>query len=187
MSRLDDELRQAFRREEPSPDFTARVMKAVAAAPSPKRRWWDELLARLTTPTGRWVAVGATVSLLAAVILATQFSQLEQATPKGPEAAHETSSPAPPTTPEDGKGGIVANSQKETELEVERQAASSPRKHREQSKRRVIVGKSEAPKSEGEIARDQLMLALHVASASLNEAQRIVSVSEGHQPRTVSR
>jgi hypothetical protein len=181
MSRLDDELRQAFRREEPSPDFTARVMKAVAAAPAPKRRWWDELLARLTTPGGRWVAVGATVSLLA-LILATQFSRLDQAAPKGPEAAQEQSTSAPPTTPDHGNGTTVAGSQNNTAPSVERKTESSrqPNHRVEIKSRRVVARKAEAPKSEGELARDQLMLALHVASASLNEAQRIVRVSEGH-------
>jgi hypothetical protein len=183
MSRLDDELRQAFRREEPSPDFTTRVMKAVAAAPAPKRRWWEDLLARLTTPRGRWVAVGATVSLLA-LILTAQYNRLEQAAPKGPETAQEVSEPAHPATRDRGKSEPVANDkQKERVPEYRR-----PRHHhRDSSAGRVAATKPEAVKSEGEIARDQLMRALHIASASLNEAQRMVSVSEGHQPRTVAR
>src|SRR5882672_8128591 len=64
MSRLDDELRKAFRRETPSADFTERVLKAVAAAPAPKRNWWDELWSLLATPKVRLVAVGGAVSLL---------------------------------------------------------------------------------------------------------------------------
>ena len=33
MASLDDELRSALRRREPSPDFTGRVLARVAAAP----------------------------------------------------------------------------------------------------------------------------------------------------------
>lgn len=51
MSRLDDELKYALRREEPPPGFADRVL-ARAEARQPARRWWP-------------VAIAATVLLAA--------------------------------------------------------------------------------------------------------------------------
>jgi hypothetical protein len=59
MSRLDDELREAFRREDPGPEFTARVLRA-AAARKPKESWW-----RL--PGMRWAMAGALACLFLAI------------------------------------------------------------------------------------------------------------------------
>jgi hypothetical protein len=52
---LEDEIRAALRRREPSPDFTARVLARVSAAPARPRRPWV-----------RWVAAMAASVLLAA-------------------------------------------------------------------------------------------------------------------------
>jgi hypothetical protein len=57
MSRLDDALREALRREDPGPQFTARVL-AQAAGASPKESWW-RVVARL-----RWATAGALACLL---------------------------------------------------------------------------------------------------------------------------
>lgn len=58
---LDDELRSALRRHEPSPDFTERVLARVAAAPvrAASRPW-------LSWKTTRWVAAVAALLLLTA-------------------------------------------------------------------------------------------------------------------------
>jgi uncharacterized protein HemX len=53
---LEDELRSALRRQEPSPDFTERVLARVAAAP----------VRRASRPWVRWVAAIAAALLLAA-------------------------------------------------------------------------------------------------------------------------
>ena len=169
MSRLDDELRQAFRRESPSADFAERVLKAVAAAPAPKRKWWDELLSLLTTPKVRLVAVGIAVSLLI-VLWATQSQRLSAPPPdqKTSQAATaEQKVPAPDRTPAP-KETVKPESEKNV-------VAWQPRRHH----RMRNEGQSSEPrqvvaKSEGEIAKEQLMLALHIAGASLNEAQRMV-------------
>jgi negative regulator of sigma E activity len=52
---LEDELRSALRRHEPSPDFTARVLARVAAAP----------MRQAPRPWVRWVAALAAALLLA--------------------------------------------------------------------------------------------------------------------------
>lgn len=57
MSRLEDELRNALRRQEPPADFADRVMRSVAAQPPPRRR--EGLLAMLRWKPMRWVAAAA--------------------------------------------------------------------------------------------------------------------------------
>ncbi len=59
MSRLDDALRNAMRREDPGPDFTARVLARAAEQPA-RRGWW----AALTTGGMRWAAAGALACVL---------------------------------------------------------------------------------------------------------------------------
>lgn len=60
MSRLDDELRQALRREEPPPGFAGRVLARVESAER-GRRWW-------AWPRLSWAAALAATLLLTAGI-----------------------------------------------------------------------------------------------------------------------
>lgn len=69
MAYLDDELRSALRREEPSPDFAGRVMARVNAAPT----------RRATRPWLRWAAPIAAALLLAAGGLEYRHYQGERA------------------------------------------------------------------------------------------------------------
>lgn len=71
---LEDELRSALRRHEPSPDFTARVLARVSAAPV--RRAPHLWLGRRAT---RWVAAMAASLLLAAGALEYRHYQGERA------------------------------------------------------------------------------------------------------------
>ena len=45
MSRLDDELKIAFRRQEPSPDFAARLLERINSTPEPRPSFWQRLAA----------------------------------------------------------------------------------------------------------------------------------------------
>lgn len=63
MSRLDDELRNALRRQDAPPGFAERVLARAAAEPA-KRGWFDWL----AWPHLRWVtAVAAMVMVVAGV------------------------------------------------------------------------------------------------------------------------
>src|SRR6185503_18947275 len=75
MSRLDDELRNAFKRQQPPADFTARVLERVARQPEPRPSLWQRLAALVEPPKMRWVAIGVTAALLIA-IGAAQYSRL---------------------------------------------------------------------------------------------------------------
>ena len=60
MDDLEQSLREALRRQAPSPDLAERVLARVEAERSPARRWWN----RLAVPATGWAVVvreGATV------------------------------------------------------------------------------------------------------------------------------
>ena len=168
MSRLDDDLRQAFRRQTPSADFTERVLKAVAAASAPKRKWWDELLSLLVKPRVRLVAVGVAASLL--ILLWAAHSRSIQA--PGPDQNSAAGNGAPVVPAPDNNHATPKETPKD---DSERQAViPQPRRHHVRKNALASEPKLEVAKSEWEIAKEQLMLALHIAGASLNEAQRLV-------------
>jgi hypothetical protein len=66
MSRLDDALREALRREDPGPEFTRAVL-ARAAAAKPRQSWWRRLASGFQAPLWRW----ATAGVLACALLGT--------------------------------------------------------------------------------------------------------------------
>jgi hypothetical protein len=66
MSRFDDALREALRRQDPGPDFTARVLARASNAPPPKPGWWQTFLSGLRPARLRWAAAGAFACLLLA-------------------------------------------------------------------------------------------------------------------------
>ena len=173
MSRLDDELRKAFRRETPSADFAERVLKAVAAAPAPKRKWWDELLSLLATPKVRLVAVGVAVSLLI-VLWATQSKRV-QVPDKTDSRAGVERQVIPTPAPDNNMAAPKEVANNGTERD---QVAPQHPRHSPIKPRRYVSERPEIAKSEGEIAKEQLMLALHIAGASLYEAQRMVKAGE---------
>jgi hypothetical protein len=61
MARLEDELRSALRRREPSPDFTERVLARLAATPAGRA----PRVSRMSQAGVRWVAAMAAALLLA--------------------------------------------------------------------------------------------------------------------------
>ncbi len=81
MNRFDDELKIALRREQPSPDFTNRVMARIAESPSPeterkrdggkegRRDWWRKIVAVFQPPQMKWAMAGAMAALLIASVV----------------------------------------------------------------------------------------------------------------------
>ncbi|MEW6128052.1 MAG: hypothetical protein AB1757_13510 [Acidobacteriota bacterium] len=67
MSRLDDELKLMFRREQPSADFTARVMARLAEQ-APKPSLWQRLIGLFQMPVMRWAMAGAAILLVAGIV-----------------------------------------------------------------------------------------------------------------------
>jgi hypothetical protein len=118
MNRFDDELRRVFSREEPSPDFTDRVMARVAELkkrekPKGKTGWLRILASFFQPPQMKWGMAGA----MAVLLVIAGF-------------------------------GVHAR--------------------RENERRRL------AEIAEGERAKEQVMLAMRIASAKLNVAKKKV-------------
>jgi hypothetical protein len=68
MKPLEDALREALRRQDPGPDFTAQVLARTAAAPVPARReargWWQALTVSFAVGRMRWAMAGAVACVL---------------------------------------------------------------------------------------------------------------------------
>ena len=125
MNRFDEEMRKALRREEPSTDFTDRVMARVAESqrqekPREKTDWLRRLVEFFQPPTMKWAMTGAMAIAL-----------------------------------------VVAGFGVHYRLENER--------------RRL------AEIAEGEHAKEQVILAMRIASAKLNIAQKKVHETASHE------
>ena len=181
MSRLDDELRKAFRREQPPADFTARLLERVARQPEPRARWWQRLAMLLEPPKLRWVAIGVTASLLLA-IGAAQYRRLNQpvvsdsgkvATAGAPTDAIKTPERAP-AAPEGNKGELKAPGSNEiSKPSIKR----GPRPANQRGNQRSELARTRLERelrTEGEAAKESLMLALSIASSALSDAQKAV-------------
>jgi hypothetical protein len=185
MSRLDEELRKAFKREQPPADFTARLVERVARQPEPRARWWQRLATLLEPPKLRWVAIGVTASLLLA-IGAAQYGRLNQAVVS--DDGKVAIAVAPPTKSD--KSPEPARKTTEPNM-VEPDAVSSDATFKPPSKRGSRPGNQrlEAPRArqerelraEGQAAKETLMLALSIASSALSDAQKAVH-GDGPKP-----
>jgi hypothetical protein len=118
MNRFDEELKLALRREEPSPDFTDRVMARVAELqkrekPREKTDWLRRLAEFFQPPQMKWATAGAMAVLLVIAGIGVHY-------------------------------------------------------RRENERRRL------AEIAEGERAKEQVMLAMRIASSKLNVAQKKV-------------
>ncbi len=184
MSRLDDELRMAFRREQPPVDFTDRVLEQIARQPKPGLRWWQTLAALLQPPKLKWVAIGATAALLVA-IGAAQYSQLH-----------------PPVIDDGGKVAGVPNAGGAGNAtgvigavkppEPVREAPAPKLEPKPRVERHLLAGSKRKPQDtrpenrvvnpEAKAAKEKVMLALHIASTTLNDAQRAIQ-DDASEPR----
>ena len=173
MSRIDDELRNAFRREQPPADFLARVLERAALQPEPRASWWRRLAMLLGTPRLRWVAIGVTASLLLA-ISATQFSKLHNAaiddrgnvavTPGRSEDSNESAVDSKRANPRNDEPPAPASREK---LKPPSTSASRRKARAHDDRAQAAIAKAQA-------AKEKLMLALYIASATLNDAEKAV-------------
>ena len=173
MSRLDDELRKAYRREQPSDDFTARLLERVSRQPAPRLRWWQRLATLLDPPKLRWVAIGVTASLLLA-IGAAQYRKLNQVVQTENDKVAKTGSL------ESGKTAKPATPTPAVQQMAEKSTPTPKRVYRAGSRTgnsrlaTTRVRQERELKAEGEAAKETLMLALSIASSALNDAQKAV-------------
>ena len=125
MNHFDDELKRALRREEPSPDFTDRLMRRLAELqkrekPTEKAEWLRRLTEFFRPTQMKWAMAGAMAVLMVIAGFGVHY-------------------------------------------------------RRENERRRL------AEIAEGERAKEQVMLAMRIASAKLNVAQKIVHKTASHE------
>lgn len=173
MSRLDDQLRNAFRREQPSADFTARVLERVALQPAPRPSWRQRLAMLVEPPKLRWIAIGVTASVLLA-IGAAQYSKLSKVTVNDDLKIANGTAPPRETSHLDGRDATSAILKPAPKIK-HRASSTNHRAALAQHQKRQEL------RDEAEAAKEKLMLALHIASAALNDAQKAVH-DDGPKP-----
>ena len=170
--RLDDELRKAFKREQPSTDFTMRLLERVALETAPRESFWKKLAMLLEPPKLRWVAIGVTASLLLAIGL-MQYTRVKPvsvdekvvAVAEEPGKHENVKDTAHSLTNPSTKGSVSSMAPPRI-----KHPASSSTQHRLAQVRQ----EERELRAEGEAAKETLMLALSIASSTLNDAQKAV-------------
>ncbi|HYP25265.1 MAG TPA: hypothetical protein VE262_00985 [Blastocatellia bacterium] len=191
MSRLDDELKLIYGRKEPSPDFASRVMQQIearqaVAPPASKRSLWRSILELAQVPRLRFAAAGFAACLFVALV-AGQYSR-----PAAPAASEQTVTAltAPPSEgatagakPAEGTAvAPVAPRPADPAKAVATHRPGARSNARNISARSIARSNGRAGRepvdekalAEGRAAKEKVMLALQIASSTLNEAQRIV-------------
>lgn len=77
MNPLEQELKNALRREEPAADFAERVLARLSPAPAPRPRkhWLETVRGLFRLPALRWATAGALCFMVALSVLAYRRHQ----------------------------------------------------------------------------------------------------------------
>ena len=163
MSRLDDELKIAFRRQEPSPDFTARLIERINSSPAPRPDFRQRLAAWFSMPRFRWAAAGATAVILIAIGAALYQTTVREG---GKLAAVK-----PAIT---GTDQINGWEDKASEVAAVKQPGPNLHEPKKFRPRAVAIKRETRPSPEAEAAKERVLFALQIAGATFNDAQRAI-------------
>jgi preprotein translocase subunit SecF len=196
MSRLDDELRVAFKRKDPPPDFLARVLARLdEPAPQRKTSWRAKLASVFEMPRMRFAGATVAACLMIAVAAVWYFTGRERAIdPKGGAVA-ET-----PAAPASANANVHASADTSESLKPEATQQNNAsvitndnraRKVRQVKHRRDFVAlrakpKRDAVSAEALAAKEKVLMALKITSDTLNDVQRVIqkeSSSRGESER----
>jgi hypothetical protein len=174
MKNLDEELRIAMRRQEPAPDFTARVLARIPSGSRPRAKTWSIFLSWFQPFRTEWMA--AAIAVLAILIAGAVSYRLYRVGHEPPVVAGAADRPVdvsehqgvgsvantPPSVPEElAKDEPVAA---QVQNQVQRRGAVHRHKHPSGGDRELLA--------EGKKAAEQLRLALFITSAKLGLAQK---------------
>ncbi|MFL6273858.1 MAG: hypothetical protein ACJ74G_01505 [Blastocatellia bacterium] len=174
MSRLDEELKIAFQRREPSADFAARLLARLDEAPArlAPPSLWQRLAGLFALPTWRFAAAGAMAVLLVAVGVILWRAPRTTDTGLGASSVTATIDKPGSSAPEiDQK---TATNSTATNLVVASSAPPSAGSRVPIHHRPAVVAKH-VPSAEAEAAKEKVLFALQITSETLNEVQRIIS------------
>lgn len=196
MSRIDDELKIAFQRQEPPADFAARVLAHINETPAPQARptLWQRLAGIFAMPALRYAAVGAMALLLIVIGLALLRSQRTAGVENAPQLAGSSGDsgsekqPAGGTTPDrnttpvqtgagtpDGGAVASAGSIKPPNHEVSQPRTGGGRRLSSHHAPFVAQQSPPRPSAEAEAAKEKVLFALQITSEALNDVQRAIS------------
>ena len=188
MSRLDDELKIAFKREEPPPDFAARVLERINSTPAPqqispqrslpRQSFWRRLADLFSIAEPRWIAIGVAAALLVA-IGAAQYMRLHRApVEEGSKVEALSATPNPTSATSDQTSATASNSQNVVKrvLPIKRRGANRLVQP-EGRATTVAIRKQQRPSPEAEAATERVLFALQIAGATLNDAQKAIQDS----------
>jgi len=171
MSRLDDELKVAFQRREPSADFAARVLARLDEAPialAPPS-FWQRLTAWFAVPQWRLATAGAMALLLVAlgfiVLRAQRATGVDQITPALTAAAGHAASRT-----SDEKDGLRTTVAPNAPVNLTVATRRAPAHHHS-----AVVAKHAQPSAEAEAAKEKVLFALQITNDALNDVQRAIS------------
>jgi hypothetical protein len=178
MSNLDEQLKIALRREEPSPDFTARVLARAQAKSEIKesRQPWFAGLFRLSLP--RWTALAAAACLLVLAAVFLYRGSGGKLNRGGQVARSIESANGAVSKPDDKSIAAV-----ETGRDLNNKAPGEPHRANIARAVRKESHRQDLASSEGERAKQQLELALYIASSKLNLAEKAIArLNQEDQP-----
>jgi membrane-associated protease RseP (regulator of RpoE activity) len=174
MSRLDEELKVAFQRREPSADFAARVLARLDEAPialAPPSLW-QRLAGLFALPAWRFAAAGAMVVLLIAVGVIVWRAPRTTDTGLGASSVTVTADMHALSAPDSVQK--TATNSTATNLVVAPSATPRIGSRVPIHHRPAVVAKH-APSAEAEAAKEKVLFALQITSETLNEVQRVIS------------
>jgi len=172
MNKLDEELKAALRREEPSADFAYRVLARVRTLPPPKPAWRQRFLTLLRPPKLVWVGAGVAACLLIALGVQGLRGYERQRVENEKVVAKDndrTAQPGPAITPE------KPSSQPQPQIN---QNAAPERVIHNVVHHHHNTLRENPEEVEAREAMEQLKLALYIASTKLNAAQKAVYKAE---------
>ena len=174
MSRLDEELKIAFQRREPSADFAARLLARLDEAPvmlAPPSLW-QRLAGLFALPAWRFAAAGAMAVLLVAVGVIVWRAPRTTDTGLGASSVTATADKTALSAPENVQK--TATNSMATNLVV---ASSAPPRTsvRIPTHHRTAIVAKHVPSAEAEAAKEKVLFALQITSETLNEVQRVIS------------
>jgi negative regulator of sigma E activity len=188
MSRLDDELKIAFKRKEPSADFAARVLERINQTPAPKKNWWQTIVALFEPPRIRWVAIGVAASLLIAIGVAQYRALDENRAEAQPGLAQANTEPEASSVDAKKDSPVVVAPDSVDKGEKRRGVAPSRRtvdkrdrvaRSASNQTRLARAPKDRGVSAEAEAAKERVLFALQIVGSTLGDAQRVIQEDSG--------
>jgi hypothetical protein len=187
MSRLDDELKVAFKRKDPPADFVARVLARLdEPAPARKVSWRERIVSFFGMPDLRLAAAAAAALLMIAVAAALYLMPRQGAGDGAPQLAGSETAPAKAVERVNTNAGKTEDVTPGTTRQDDVSAVATDQPSRRSVRKithvkhsRNLAARERGPRfekasPEAEAAKEKVLFALQIASDTLNDVQRVI-------------